>query len=306
VVKVVTRAQSQQVTDLWHLANDHQRAQLSLPMSQRADEVLARDGAFAVGVFDDDVLISVAAAFPARQDDGRSTHNVAGLAHISSVATRPERWREGLAQRTLTAIVSQARRRGYARVQLFTYASNGPALRLYAREGFVNSGRTRLDQSGEGHVHLLCDIPALPPVNRSAARVLCQDPAGRILLMHWRDPIDGHRVWEPPGGGIEADEDPERAVRREWYEETGFDGLKLVGEPTQVSRDTFWNGTRVVADEWYFAGRIAAAAEPEPAEFTAGEQEQTLGWGWFTMAEMAALEDEVVPDLVPVVQRLSG
>ena len=103
--------------------------------------MLARDGAFAVGLFDDDDLVSVAAAFPASGDDGRSTHNVPGLAHISSVATRPDRWGEGLARRTLTAILSQARRRGFARVQLFTYAANGPALRLYAREGFVSSGR---------------------------------------------------------------------------------------------------------------------------------------------------------------------
>lgn len=306
MVKVVTRAQSRLVTDLWHSANDRQRAQLSLPMSERADEVLAREGAFAVGVFDGDELISVAAAFPARQDDGRSTHNIPGLAHISSVATRPERWGQGLATRTLTAIVSQARRRGYARVQLFTYAANGPALRLYAREGFAHSGRTRFAPDGEAHVHLIAEIPALPAVDRSAARVLCRADDGRILLMHWRDPLDGHRLWEPPGGGIEEGEDPLSAVLREWHEETGLPSPDIVAGPTTVGRDAFWAGTRLVGDEWFFSGRTALASDLLPAAFTLGEVEQSLGWGWFTPAEINELEDEVTPDLVPILQRLGA
>lgn len=306
VVKVVTRAQSQQVTDLWHLANDHQRAQLSLPMSERADEVLARVGAFAVGVFDGDELISVAAAFPARGDDGRSMHNIPGLAHISSVATHPERWGEGLADRTLTAIVSHCRRRGYARVQLFTYAANGPAIRLYARAGFVNSGRARTGPDGESHVHLLCDIAPLPPINRAASRVLCHDDDDRILLIHWRDPHDGHPVWEPPGGGIEPGETPAVAALREWQEETGIQGIELDPEPTAVGRDAYWNGGRLVTDEWFYSARIAAESpDLAPTSFTTEEQSSYLGWGWFTVAEMAELEDEVVPDLVPVLQRLS-
>jgi 8-oxo-dGTP pyrophosphatase MutT (NUDIX family)/GNAT superfamily N-acetyltransferase len=302
-MKVVTRAQSDLVTDLWHLANDHQRAQLSLPESARADDVLARNGAFAVGLFDDDVLVSVAAAFPARGDNGRSTHNVPGLAHISSVATRPDRWGQGLGRRTVTAIMSQARRRGFARVQLFTYAANAPALRLYAREGFVSSGRVNALPDGEGLAHLLGEIPPLEPYNRTAARVLCGDGADRILLMHWRDPIDGHQVWEPPGGGVEEGEDPLAAVQREWLEETGLEGLRLDPTPTQVGRDTFWAGGRLVADEWFFAGQIADT-RVEPTAFTASEQQQFLGHGWFTVAEMDDLDDEVVPDLIPVLQRL--
>lgn len=304
MVKVVTRDQSDLVTDLWHRANDGQRSELALPMSERADPVLARDSAFAVGVFDGSEMIAVAAAFQARGDDGRSSQNTPGLAHISSVATHPERQREGLASRTMTAIMSQARRRGYARVQLFTYAANGPALRLYAREGFVNTGRTRVAPDGEAHVHLIREIPPLEHVNRVAARVICRDADDRILLMHWRDPTDGHQVWEPPGGGIEADEDPLAAIRREWFEETGLPDLRIVGEPTQVSRDTFWDGRRLVADEWFFAGRVDGTPQVAPAEFTAGEVEQSLGWGWFTLDEIARLEDEVVPDLVPVLDRL--
>ena len=42
--------------------------------------------------------------------------------------------------------------------------------------------------------------------HRPAARVICLDAADRVLLMHWRDPSDGHLLWEPPGGGIEPGE----------------------------------------------------------------------------------------------------
>ena len=42
-----------------------------------------------------------------------------------------------------------------------------------------------------------------------------------MLLAHWNE---GRRAaWTLPGGGLEAGEDPERAVRREVCEETGYD-----------------------------------------------------------------------------------
>jgi 8-oxo-dGTP pyrophosphatase MutT (NUDIX family) len=124
--------------------------------------------------------------------------------------------------------------------------------------------------------------------------------------MHWRDPVDGHRLWEPPGGGIEEGEDPLVAVLREWHEETGLPSPEIVAGPTMVGRDVFWGGTRLVGDEWFFSGRTDRAADLLPAAFTPGEVEQSLGWGWFTPAEIAELEDEVTPDLVPILHRLGA
>ena len=55
---------------------------------------------------------------------------------------------------------------------------------------------------------------------RVAAYAVITDAAGRVLLSHW---VEGRRpAWTLPGGGLEEGEDPERAVRREVHEETGF------------------------------------------------------------------------------------
>lgn len=55
---------------------------------------------------------------------------------------------------------------------------------------------------------------------RVAAYAVITDEDGRLLLARW---IEGRRaVWTLPGGGLEPGEDPERAVRREVQEETGY------------------------------------------------------------------------------------
>jgi len=201
------------------------------------------------------------------------------------------------------AVMSQAARRGYPRAQLWTHASNVAARRLYEREGLVLSGRHKLDDAGEPIVHFVGDLVGPAPVNRRAARMVCLDGDDRVLLMHWRDPYDGHQLWEPPGGGIEEGESASAAVLREWSEETGLSPPQL-GASTTVGRDAWWNGARLVADEVFFLAGGDASSAPSGAGLTVDEQASYLGHAWVRWDRLAALDDPVEPDLLPVLQRL--
>ncbi|MDP1607859.1 MAG: NUDIX hydrolase [Chlamydiales bacterium] len=72
----------------------------------------------------------------------------------------------------------------------------------------------------------------LPTV--SVAGVLFSEDRSSVLLIQRRDVP----VWVLPGGGVEAGEDPIKAIEREMYEETGFivSADRLVGDYSPINR----------------------------------------------------------------------
>ena len=66
-------------------------------------------------------------------------------------------------------------------------------------------------------------------LRRKAARVLCFDPDGLLLLIQATDPADPLKPawWELPGGGIDGWESPEHAVLRELEEEAGVTNAEV-------------------------------------------------------------------------------
>lgn len=308
-VECLTHEHEAALALLWRAATDTRRTEAGLELIQPLEDsgsALSRHGAFGVGVFDDALLISAAVAMPALGDSARSSRPVPGLVHVSSVATHPTRWGEGWGARATKAVLSQAMRRGYARAQLWTHARNPTARRLYEGLGFTVSGISKTDDHGEDVVHYLADLVANPHAPRPAARVLCCDPVGRVLLMRWRDPYDGHHLSEPPGGGIEAGETPQDAVLREWAEETGLAVPDLVEPPTDVARDLFWGGQRYVVSELFFLAHASHAGVPDTDAQTEQERDCYLGHAWVPWQSLDDLGEPVEPDLVPVLRRLDA
>jgi 8-oxo-dGTP diphosphatase len=135
-------------------------------------------------------------------------------------------------------------------------------------------------------------------VDRHAVRIVCLDPAGRVLLMHWRDPVTGNTLWEPPGGGVEPGESELAAARRELHEETGLDPAVVTLHSTRVPRDLHWAGQHIVTTETFFLARLPTAALPGPAALTEGEQSWLLDQAFFPPS---ALPPFLEPPTLPAV-----
>ncbi|MDQ3592108.1 MAG: NUDIX domain-containing protein [Actinomycetota bacterium] len=141
-----------------------------------------------------------------------------------------------------------------------------------------------------------------PP--RRVARVACVDPDGRVLLLRWRDPSDGHLLWEPPGGGLEPGETVTDCAMREWAEETGLPAPHLAGGRTTVARDLLFNGYRYVTDEHFLLAYARRAGRPDTSAQTEFEAVCYLGHDWVHWSGLDGLADPVEPDLLPVLRRL--
>jgi 8-oxo-dGTP pyrophosphatase MutT (NUDIX family) len=106
---------------------------------------------------------------------------------------------------------------------------------------------------------------------RSAVRVLCVNDAGQVLLWRWLERGTGGSGWLPVGGGIEPDEEPVEAARREWAEETGLRPESVTEHHVFVRRNMVWEGARHLNDEAFFLARVEGEPRPEPAEMLASE-----------------------------------
>lgn len=129
---------------------------------------------------------------------------------------------------------------------------------------------------------------------RVAAYAVITDDDDRVLLARW---TEGRRVaWTMPGGGLEAGEDPEDAVRREVREETGYsaNSLELLGIHSRVIP----TGRRThKADAPLHTLRIVYRAEITGGSLRFEEHGSTDMAGWFTLDEVAKLQRVKLVDI---------
>ena len=141
------------------------------------------------------------------------------------------------------------------------------------------------------------------PQIRPGVRVLLLDADERTLLFAHADEA-GDRFWCPPGGGMEPGETAAETARRELWEEVGLTGVDLVAEIGHRQGLASWGGATYDIRERWFLGR-AATGPITTANFTADERESIRDHRWWTVAELRAATDRLVPgNLAALVERL--
>jgi double-stranded uracil-DNA glycosylase len=131
----------------------------------------------------------------------------------------------------------------------------------------------------------------LKPVDRAAARALVLDRDDRVLLVQFRDD-EGQVWWATPGGGIDEGEDAEAAIRRELAEEAGLVDFELGPEIWRREHVFAWLGRILRQRERIFLVRVD---EHEPAPTADLPAEQVFELRWWTLAELDAAAETLVP-----------
>jgi putative (di)nucleoside polyphosphate hydrolase len=114
--------------------------------------------------------------------------------------------------------------------------------------------------------------------------------------------VDATHVWQMPQGGIDDNEDPYQAARRELYEETSIRSVEKLGEidewltydiPSRIAGDAWGGKYRGQKQKWFalrFTGSDGEIDILHPGG--GGHQPEFIDWRWVAMQD---LPDLVVP-----------
>lgn len=138
---------------------------------------------------------------------------------------------------------------------------------------------------------------------RPAARAIVLDPDDRILLVRFVFP-SGETFWATPGGGIEAGESSEEAVRRELAEETGLESVE-VGPLvwTRLRIIAFTSGQYDGQREQYHLVRTPSFTPKPRLSWAQLNAEYVFELRWWMLAEIEAAEETFAPRRLPELVR---
>jgi 8-oxo-dGTP pyrophosphatase MutT (NUDIX family) len=139
-------------------------------------------------------------------------------------------------------------------------------------------------------------------VERRAVRALVLTPQREVLLMRIHAPEGSESFWITPGGGMEPDETPEQALRRELAEELGLADFEI-GPPVWRRHHTFdWGERRLSQHEEYRIVHVDGRFEPVMSD--AVEARTTERFQWWPLAELAAASERLTPlSLAAILER---
>ena len=138
---------------------------------------------------------------------------------------------------------------------------------------------------------------------RPAARAIVLDPEDRILLVRFLFPT-GKTFWATPGGGIEAEESSEEAIRRELAEETGLDAVDIGPVVwTRLHIIPFIGGQWDGQHERYHLVRTPPFIPAPLHSWAQMNAEYVFELRWWALAELEEADETFAPRRLPELVR---